>query len=110
MSSSNWGEEEKARRDALAALERLIADAPPCTVDEAMAALRSVVALRDRLTAARRGDDASPELDRKLERVNAVLSLVWSGAVPIVGFRRKHLVEAHAALAAAPGEEPQHAA
>jgi hypothetical protein len=106
----NWGEEERARRDALAALDRLIADSPPCTVDEAMAALRAVVALRDRLTAARRRqDEVSPGLDRRLERVNAVLSLVWSGAVPIVGFRRRHLERARAALAALEEASP-HAA
>lgn len=105
----SWGQEEQARRDALAALERLIAESPPCTVDDAMTALRQVVALRDRLTERRRTQGASPGLERRLADVNAVLSLVWSGAVPIVGFRRKHLVEAHAALAALE-EEPQPAA
>ena len=105
----SWGQEEPARRDALAALERLQGASPPCTAEEATEALRLIVALRDRLTARRRRDGASPGLDGKLARVNAALSLVWSGAVPIVGFRRKHLKEAHAALAA-PEEEPQHAA
>lgn len=94
----SWGQDERARREALAALERLLAASPPCTAEEATEALRRVVALRDRLTARRRHQSASPDLDRKLARVNAALSLVWSGAVPIVGFRRKHLREACDAL------------
>lgn len=90
--------EERAARDtALAALDRLLADAPPCTVEDATKALRCVVALRDGLTAAR-GRGAGG--DRHLCAVNAVLSLTWSGAVPIAGFRRKRLEAARAALAA----------
>lgn len=105
----SWGEEEAPRREALEALDRLIADSPPCTVDEAMTALRRVVALRDRLAAKLDRNGRAPELERKLACVNTVLSLVWSGAVPIAGFRRKHLEEARAALAA-PEEEPPSAA
>jgi hypothetical protein len=105
----SWGREAQAQRDALAALERLLAASPPCTVGETTEALRRIAALRDRLTARRAEDGASPGLDRRLECVNAVLSLVWSGAVPIVGFRRKHLEQAHAALASL-DDDPPHAA
>jgi hypothetical protein len=103
----SWGEAAQARRDALAALERLMADAPPSTAEEALDALRRVVELRDHLTARRRREGGSAALDQRLARVNAVLSLVWSGAVPVVGFRRKHLEQAHAALAAPEAEPPQ---
>lgn len=90
-------EERCARDAALAALDRLLAEAPPCTVDDAIHALRCVVALRDGLVTNRRRG-GSP--DRHLAAVNAVLSLTWSGAVPMVGFRRKRLVTARDALAA----------
>jgi hypothetical protein len=103
----SWGEAAQARRDALAALERLMADAPPSTAEEALEALRRVVELRDHLTAQRGREGGSRTLDERLARVNAVLSLVWSGAVPVVGFRRKHLEEAHAALAALAAETPR---
>ncbi|MGG5886602.1 hypothetical protein ACLF3G_05630 [Falsiroseomonas sp. HC035] len=92
--------EASARRVALAALDRLIAVAPPSTVEEAMHALKSVVALRDLQVARRRADGASADLDRRLACTNAVLSLTWSGAVPIMGFRTERLQEARAALAA----------
>ena len=72
----SWGREAQARRDALAVLERLIAASPPCTVDEVTEALRRVVVLRDGLTARRTEEGASPSLNRRLECVNAVLSLV----------------------------------
>ena len=90
--------EEAARRTALASLDRLIAEAPPVTVEEAMQALKDVVALRDLLVAERRAEGATPARDARLACVNAVLSLTWSGAVPIMGFRRERLEKARAAL------------
>jgi hypothetical protein len=91
--------ERAARQAALASLDRLIAVAPPSTVEEAMQALKRVVALRDLQVAQRRAEGASAELDRRLACTNAVLSLTWSGAVPIMGFRTERLKEARAALA-----------
>jgi hypothetical protein len=91
--------EGAARQAALAALDRLIAVAPPSTVEEAMHALKSVVALRDLQVARRRADGATVELDRRLACTNAVLSLTWSGAVPIMGFWTERLHEARNALA-----------
>jgi hypothetical protein len=93
-------EEAEARRAALAALDRLIAVSPPCTVDEAMEALRRMVALRDGLVARQRAAGTTPAIAVRLACVNAVLSLTWSGAVPIMGFRRERLEQARAALAA----------
>jgi hypothetical protein len=91
--------EAAARQAALRALDRLIEVAPPSTVEEAMQALQSVVALRDLQVARRRAEGATAEIDRHLACTNAVLSLTWSGAVPIMGFRTERLKEARAALA-----------
>ncbi|WP_439595329.1 hypothetical protein [Falsiroseomonas sp.] len=90
--------EAEARSAALASLDRLIAVAPPATVEEAMQALKDVVALRDMLVAERRSRGATAALDSRLACVNAVLSLTWSGAVPTSGFRRERLERARAAL------------
>lgn len=91
--------EGEARRAALAALDRLLAVSPPCTAQEAMDAVRRVVALRDLLVARRRTDGAAPGFDARLARANAVLGLTWSGAVPVTGFRRGRLEKARDALA-----------
>jgi hypothetical protein len=100
---SGGADEREARRAALAAVDRLLADAPPCTAEEAVEGLRRVVAWRDRLVAARRAAEASaaPDLDRRLAVANGVLSLTWSGVVPVAGFRRKRLEAARRALAEA---------
>lgn len=90
--------EAEARHAALASLDRLIAVSAPATVEEAMQALRCVVALRDILVAERRAKGATPALDARLSCINAVLSLTWSGAVPIMGFRRERLEQARTAL------------
>ena len=93
-------EEQEARRATLAALDRLLAHAPPCTAQEAMEAVRHAVALRDLLVARRRAGDASPGLEARLACANGVLGLTWSGAVPVSGFRRQRLEKAREALAA----------
>jgi hypothetical protein len=92
--------EPEARRAALAALDRLLAVSPPCTAQEAMEAVRRTVALRDLLVARRRAGAPLPELEARLTCANAVLSLTWSGAVPVTGFRRQRLEKARDALAA----------
>jgi hypothetical protein len=97
-------EEREARYLATMALDRLLADAPPCTAQEAVEAIRQVVALRDGLVAQRRQAGASAELDRRLTETNAVLSLTWSGVVPVTGFRRQRLQKARAALDEATAE------
>lgn len=91
--------EREARDAALAAVDRLLAVSPPCTAQEAMDAVRRVVALRDVLVARRREEGASPDLDRSLARVNGVLGLTWSGTVPTTGYRRGRVEEARRALA-----------
>jgi hypothetical protein len=94
---------EGERHAALAALERLLADAPPCTAQEGMDAVRCSVAWRDALVRRRRQDGPSPALDRELALANGVLGLTWSGVVPVTGFRRGRLEKAREALRAAPG-------
>lgn len=89
---------EAARRAALGALDRLLADAPPCTAQEGMDAVRRSVAWRDALAALRRAEGASPALDRELALANGVLGLTWSGVVPVSGFRRERLAKARQAL------------
>lgn len=91
-------EEREARYRATMALDRLLANAPPCTAQEAIEAIRHVVTLRDGLVAQRRLTGAAPGLDHRLAEANAVLSLTWSGVVPVTGFRRQRLEKARAAL------------
>lgn len=90
--------EREACRAVVAAIDRLLAEAPPCTAQDGMDAVRCGVAWRDRLVAQRRAEGASPELDRRLALANGVLGLTWSGVVPVSGFRRERLVKARAAL------------
>jgi hypothetical protein len=94
------GAETEARRAVLAALDRLLADAPPCTAPEGMEAVRCGVAWRDALVARLRAEGASPELERRLVLANGVLGFTWSGVVPVSGFRRGRLEAAREALAA----------
>jgi hypothetical protein len=93
--------EAEARRATLAALDRLLAEAPPCTAQEGMDAVRRGVAWRDALVAQRRAEGGSAELERRLTLANGVLGLTWSGVVPVSGFRRERLAKAREALAAA---------
>jgi hypothetical protein len=100
--------EDEARRAALAALDRLLAHAPPCTAQEAMEAVRCTVALRDLLVARWRAGEAAPGLEARLACANGVVSLTWSGVVPVSGFRRRRLETARDALAAQAGGAPRH--
>ena len=91
--------EDRARADAArAALDRLIAAAPPPDMDGARAAFEALVALRDGLVARRRADGPSPALDEELARANAAVALAWSGAMPVAGFRPGRLEKARAML------------
>lgn len=101
MSAAGQEDEVAARlrNEALEALDRLLGQTPPATVDDAIQAMRRIVALRDHLIARRREQGGSPALDARLACVNATLSLTWSGAVPIFGFRHERLEKAREALA-----------
>jgi hypothetical protein len=92
--------EAEARRAMLAALDRLLAQAPPCSAQEGMDAVRCSVAWRDLLVARRRAEADAPGIERRLALANGVLGLTWSGVVPVSGFRRARLEKARAAVAA----------
>jgi hypothetical protein len=74
-----------------AALDRLIAEPRPCTMDKAREVLRLLAAHRNAL--AQRADAAE-----ELRCINAAIALVWSGAVPQAGFRPGRLEKARAML------------
>lgn len=104
MTATPTQEERQARYLTRMALDRLLAVSPPCTAQEAIEAMRHATALRDLLVARRRAGDTSPELAARLTCANGVVSLTWSGAVPVNGFRRERLERAREALAG-PGPE-----
>ncbi|WP_448192578.1 hypothetical protein [Azospirillum sp. sgz301742] len=82
--------------DALSVLDRILA-APPEdtqvqeTYDAMAEASRCLVRLRDGLIARRR---AGEEVSRRLDHVNAVLSVTFGGEYPLVGVRRKRIEKA----------------
>lgn len=80
---------------AIAALDALIAAAPPCDLDGARQAFEALVTLRDGLAARHRAGEA---VAAPLARVNAALALTWSGALPVAGFRAGRLERAKALL------------
>lgn len=86
--------EDRAR----AALDRLIAAAPPPDMDGARAAFEALVALRDGLVARRRTEGPSAALDAELARANAAVAFAWSGAMPVAGFRPGRLEKARVML------------
>lgn len=93
-------EERQARHLARLALDRLLAEAPPCTAQGAMEAVAQSVAWRDLIVARRRAEGPSTALDGRLALANGVLGLTWSGVVPVTGFRKGRLIKARDALAA----------
>ena len=79
---------------ARAALQRLVEEPRPCTMDKAREAFLALVALRNRLA----HDPAA------LARVNAAISLTWSGALPVSGFKPGRLEKALSYLEGLPDE------
>lgn len=87
-----------AHRDiesAIAALDRLL-DAKSAYGD-LVEASRRLVALRDLLIAERR--DGVPDPERRLDRLNAILSLVAAAEYPLDGVRRERIETARRELA-----------
>ncbi|RYJ04237.1 MAG: hypothetical protein EON47_01095 [Acetobacteraceae bacterium] len=80
---------------AIAALDRLIAAAPPADLDGARQAFEAIVTLRDQLASRRRAGEA---VAPALARVNSALAMTWSGAIPVAGFRSGRLERAKALL------------
>ena len=80
---------------AFAALDRLLgADS---AYGDLVEASRRLVALRDLLIAERR--DGVPDPERRLDRLNAILSLVAAAEYPLEGVRRERIERARRELA-----------
>ena len=82
-------------RAAVAALDRALDDRPNQIYHDLAEAVRCLVLLRTELTATRR----EGEPDDRLERCNAVLSMVIGGEYPLAGLRRDRLHKARDELA-----------
>lgn len=78
-----------------AALDRLIAEPRPCTMDKGRDAFLAIAAWRDALIARRAAGEA---VAVELLRANAALALLWSGVMPVAGFRPGRLEKARAML------------
>ena len=82
-------------RAAVAALDRALADRPDQIYHDLAEVVRCLVQLRAELTARLR--DGEP--DYRLERCNAVLSMVIGGEYPLAGLRRDRMQKARDELA-----------
>jgi hypothetical protein len=89
---------EDAGAAALAALDHALADRPDKIYGDLANAVRALVRLRDALIIERRRDGPHAVGDR-LERVNAILSVVSGGEYPLEGVRRERLEQARGELA-----------
>jgi hypothetical protein len=85
---------------ALRVLDRVLEEPPDRMTGDLPAAVRGIVCVRDWLIARRRAEPGSPEVQERLDRTNAILSVVTAGEYPLVGVRRQRIVEARDALAA----------
>jgi hypothetical protein len=94
---------EDAGAAALAALDHALADRPDRIYGDLANAVRALVRLRDELIAARRRDGPRAIGDR-LERVNAILSVVSGGEYPLEGIRRERIQQAREELAGLLGQ------
>ncbi|HJU18559.1 MAG TPA: hypothetical protein VJ770_19070 [Stellaceae bacterium] len=89
---------EDAGAAALAALDHALEDRPDKIADDLAQAVRALVRLRDDLAAAYRR--AEPRAGERLERCNAVLSVVIGGEYPLQGVRRERIEQARDELRA----------
>lgn len=80
---------------ARAALDRLIAEPRPCTMDKGRDAFLALAAWRDALIARHRAGEA---VEAELLRANSALALTWSAVLPVAGFRPGRLEKARAVL------------
>ena len=80
---------------AIAALDRALADRPDQIYHDLVELVRCLVQLRTELTARRRDGEPGDRLDR----CNAVLSMVVGGEYPLAGTRRDRVQKARDELA-----------
>jgi hypothetical protein len=82
-------------RAAVASLDRALDDRPDQIYHDLAEVLRCLVQLRTELTARRREGEPGD----RLERCNAILSMVIGGEYPLAGLRRDRLQKARDELA-----------
>jgi hypothetical protein len=102
---------EEVGAAALAALDRAIDDRPDRIYGDLSQAVRCLVRLRDQLIAERRRDGGragpaprgpaarGPQTDDRLERCNAILSVVSGAEFPLEGVRHERIAKAREELA-----------
>jgi hypothetical protein len=78
-------------RDAVGKLDYLLRNHPAEIADELSDAVRCVVSLRDSMIEHRHEAGATPEQDAHLQKVNAVISAIIAGEVPLMGIRWKRI-------------------
>lgn len=83
---------------ALADLDRALDDRPDKIYGDLAQAVRALVRLRDEWIAERRRSGKAAG-DNRLERLNAILSVVSGGEYPLQGLRRERIEKARDALA-----------
>jgi hypothetical protein len=104
---SEWDTAERERcAGALKTLDLVLEEKPEQHHEEVRGVLRCLIGLRDHLIQERRKEsglanpDSLPDLDSRLEHVNAVISVMTSGSFPVVGLNHDRLKQARDLLAA----------
>jgi hypothetical protein len=98
---SEWGAAERERcAGALETLDRVLEEKPEQHHEEVRGVLHCLIGLRDHLIQERRKESGLPDLDSRLEHVNAVISVMTSGSFPVVGLNHDRLKQARDLLAA----------
>ena len=82
---------------ALAAMDRALCDQPDVVYEDLVEAVRQLIGLRDKLIDQRR---RGAMIGDRLERLNAVLSLVVAAEYPLEGKRRERVETACRELSA----------
>lgn len=82
---------------ALAAMDRALCDQPDVVYEDLVEAVRRLIALRDKLIDERR---RGTTVGDRLDRLNAVLSVVVAAEYPLEGVRRERVEAARRQLAA----------
>jgi hypothetical protein len=88
----------KCGQAALSVLDRVLQEPPERMAGDLPEAVRGLVCVRDWLIARRRAEPGDGDVKERLDRTNAILSVVTGGEYPLVGIRRQRIVEARDAL------------
>jgi hypothetical protein len=95
------GTEEALRGDcrkALEVLDRVLEEPAATMTGDLPEAVRALVRLRNRLIGLLDSAGGAEPVREKLDRANAILSVVTGGEYPMVGVRRERLAHAREAL------------